>query len=464
MSVLKLSELKNNNPTNRIDSEFFKKEYIELFKLISESNSNKLEEVTSWITQGPNPKFQSTGIPCLTGRNINKGRVSYSNPDFVSSNEYQNLIRFQLSVGDTLITLKGKGSIGKIGFVTSDRQAIFSRDIGIVRPNGIDSAYVNAYILSKFGSKLIERGETGGTGQSTLTVSYLKNLDVIRLNIESHISDLIIRSEETLEKSISFYKQAEQMLLEEVGLADFVPSRENVNIKSYQDSFAATGRLDAEYYQPKYEQVEQVILGQEHTKIENVVLKIDTGEYASEYFQSNEKEGLVFYIRSTDMKNGQVEIDENHFVPLNEFNRIAQEGDILTSRVGSVGLFAEVRSDTSGSVYSDNVIAFTLPKTFIPSVYTLLFNSKYYFELIDRLARGSVQQRLNQETLKQLSIPIIDETTQQSIAQKVEESFALKAQSEQLLSLAQAAVELAIEQGEEVAMTFIETEWKKKPN
>src|SRR5699024_3374124 len=118
---------------------------------------------------------------------INKGSVNYNNPDYLYLDVYEKFKRFQLRYGDTLITLKGKGSIGQIGYVTDERKAIFSRNIGIIRPNKINSGYLNAYILSYYGSKLIERGETGGTGQSTLTTEYLKNIDVPRLKIESEI-------------------------------------------------------------------------------------------------------------------------------------------------------------------------------------------------------------------------------------------------------------------------------------
>ena len=96
-----------------------------------------------------------------------------------------------------------------------------------------------------------------------------------------------------------------------------------------------------------------------------------------------------------------------------------------------------------------------LPESFISSVYELLFNTKVYFELIDRLARESVQQRLNQETLKDLIAPIIDYTGQEKIASLVEESFRLKKQTEQLLETAKRAVEIAIEHDEEATMRHI---------
>ena len=183
--ILEKSEVSRENVTYRIDAEFFQKDYLDAIKLVEKHNYSYVDNITSWVTQGPNPSFCEEGIPCLTGRNINKGEVSYINSDYVDDDEYKKLSRFQLSIGDTLITLKGKGSIGKVGYVTESRAAIFSRDIGILRPSDIDSGYLNIYFLCKYGKLLVDRGETGGTGQSTLTTSYLKSIPVPRFGTKN---------------------------------------------------------------------------------------------------------------------------------------------------------------------------------------------------------------------------------------------------------------------------------------
>ena len=85
-------------------------------------------------------------------------------------------------------------------------KAIFSRNIGIVRPSKkINPAYLNAYILSKYGHGLVLRGETGGTGQSTLTCSYLKGLDIPRLYNEDEIGGMVLQSEAVLNTAQSLY-------------------------------------------------------------------------------------------------------------------------------------------------------------------------------------------------------------------------------------------------------------------
>lgn len=253
--VKRLSEVKEDNPTFRFDSEYYHSYYLKLLGSLNYKKTEKLSDITEWITQGPNPVFtEGASIPCLTGRNISKGRVIYENADYISNEEYEVLKRFQLKKGDTLITLKGKGAIGKIGFVTSDTKAIFSRNIGVVRPSKrINPAYLNAYILSKYGHGLVLRGETGGPGQSTLTCSYLKGVAVPRLENEEEIGGLVLLSEEVLNHANEIYTSAENYLLECLGVQDFAANTNAYNVKSLKESFLESGRIDAEYYLPKYE-------------------------------------------------------------------------------------------------------------------------------------------------------------------------------------------------------------------
>jgi len=77
-------------------------------------------------------------------------------------------------------------------------------------------------------------------------------------SFQSEIEKIVVLSQETRKNSKFLYSEAENQLLNELGMADFSPSTENVNVKSFKNSFLASGRLDAEYYQPKYEQTEQL--------------------------------------------------------------------------------------------------------------------------------------------------------------------------------------------------------------
>ena len=129
----------------------------------------------------------------------------------------------------------------------------------------------------------------------------------------------------------------------------------------------------------------------------------------------------------------------------------------MTGRVGTIGNFGVIDDNLNGSVCSDNIICFRLPKNYNPNVYSLYFNNNFIKDLCKKLSRGSVQQRLNQETLTDLIVPFINEEIQEKIAAQVAESFKLRSESEKLLLKAKKAVEIAIEKDEDAAIKFLKS-------
>jgi restriction endonuclease S subunit len=91
----------------------------------------------------------------------------------------------------------------------------------------------------------------------------------------------------------------------------------------------------------------------------------------------------------------------------------------------------------------------------LPDYLTLLLNSKIVRLQAERSAGGSIIQHWKQSEIENVSIPILPMSSQQKIAAKVRESFALRAESKRLLDLAKHAVELAIEQGEDNAINVV---------
>ena len=116
-------------------------------------------------------------------------------------------------------------------------------------------------------------------------------------NFQEKFEKLYKCSEEIAFKSKSLYTAAQNLLLAELGLTDYTPTRESVSVKTFAESFGASGRLDAEYYQPKYEEVEKKIksYAKGYKEFGNVVEYIFTGEYSEEY--ERKADDLRFYIR-----------------------------------------------------------------------------------------------------------------------------------------------------------------------
>ncbi len=68
---------------------------------------------------------------------------------------------------------------------------------------------------------------------------------------------------------------------------------------------------------------------------------------------------------------------------------------------------------------------------------------------------GTILTGMNKNEFQNILVPLIEIKAQQQIAQLIEESFSLKKQSEHLLEVAKRAVEIAIEENEEVAIKYI---------
>jgi restriction endonuclease S subunit len=69
----------------------------------------------------------------------------------------------------------------------------------------------------------------------------------------------------------------------------------------------------------------------------------------------------------------------------------------------------------------------------------------------ERDAGGSILQHWKPSEINEVLVPLLDEKVQQIIAEKISESFTLRAKSKQLLEEAKMAVERAIEKGEDNA-------------
>ena len=85
----------------------------------------------------------------------------------------------------------------------------------------------------------------------------------------------------------------------------------------------------------------------------------------------------------------------------------------------------------------------------------VLFKSELIQALMKQRCSGTILTAISKDEILSMPLPMIDGSVQKEIASKVQESFALRKQSKQLLEYAKQAVEMAIEQGEEVALEWL---------
>jgi len=227
-------------------------------------------------------------------------------------------------------------------------------------------------------------------------------------------------------------------------------------VKSFAASFGTTGRLDAEYYQKKYEVLVEKIKSYKngYSILNTFIENYSTGfPYKSETYC---EEGIPL-IRINNISKGNLNLSNATNIPFRDFDLsekdIAVENDILISMSGTIGNSCRVPKGIK-AVVNQRIMKFT-PKNYDSEVLSLLINTTVGYSQLERIGTGGVQTNISATDIKEIFIPKFEINKQQEIAKLIEESFLLKKQSEHLLEVAKRAVEIAIEKNEDVAMKYI---------
>jgi len=461
---LNSKEFRFDNFDFRIDAEYFLKSNLDLLNQIYKIGYKKIDEFC-YVTDGIHTSIdysETSNINLISATSPRENFFDTSRKAFISEEAHLKNPRTALKVNDIIISTVG--TIGNCAVVTdSILPANSDRHVGIIRvekdflPN-----YISTFLLTKYGRFQTWRESTGNV-QLNLFIYKIRMLKIAKLSIsfQNKINNLINNSNSKRLLSKQTYDLAETLLLETIGLNNFEPSKEPVNIKSLKDSFLTTGRLDAEYYQKKYEEVINHITTQKYDSLINIVTIKKSIEPGSDVYS---EEGIPFLrvadynkfgISDADKKLSLSYCNENAA----QINKLKPKKEtILFSKDGSVGTAYMLRKDeniiTSGAILHLTVKDKT---QIIPEYLTLVLNSKLVQMQAERDAGGSIILHWRIGEIENVVVPIIDYSIQEKIASLVEESFKLKKQSEQLLETAKRAVEMAIEEGEASAYRLLQT-------
>ncbi len=459
-----------NNKYLRIDNEFFNKRFIKEIIKLEEKPNEKLINISNLITdfgafsQMNFVNYIEKGVPFIRNQNVKDNLIDTTDIVYVDKKTY-NKLSLKLEENDILIPRAG--TLGNAAVVSKSLlPATANQNLAQIKPNlnKIKPYYLTTFLCSKFGLNQIERFSTGNV-QQWLNLENINNIKIHipSENFQNSIHNKIISSIALKNKSKLTYSQAENLLLETLGLKNFEPSCEPVNIKSFKESFGSSGRLDAEYYQKKYEEIEFAIKnysnGYKH--FGKFIENYSTGyPYKSETYI--EKKGVPL-IRINNINKGNLDISNAIHIPKQDINLsvkdIAVENDILISMSGTIGNSCKIPKGVK-AVINQRIMRVT-PKNYNNEVLPLIINSQIGNLQLNQIGTGGVQTNISSNDIKNILIPVLTENSQQQIADLVEKSFSLKAQSEQLLKTAKNAVEIAIEENEEIAMEYLKQEENK---
>lgn len=456
---VRFSTLLTGVETFRLDSEYYRREYIEIENYIK-SQPNlfcKFSDLgvtvdCSAFYAGIEPLYGSGNIPLIRVQNV-KYSIDYDNCvtlPFLTEPQYSTLKIVE--EGDIVIT-KG-GSIGFVGYVT--KRAYASRDLIFLKTSSLSEShriFLYLYLSSPFAFKQLIRSSSQ-CAQPHLTITLVKDFDILKaqeLLIEG-CSQLYKKHREALYLSQALYSSAENYLLECLGMQDFAANPDAYNVKSLKESFLESGRIDAEYYLPKYEDLMLFIQNYSMGSLPlSDIADFYRGALISDTYYTDYDATRPAYIRGGDISSNRMVSDNmvsvsSDFIPSEE--TICIEGDIVMAMIGSVGTASIVTQDFAGSYISNNLGLLRLCNTSIRAeVLHLYLTSTIGKMFFTQRQMVTAQPKIAFRDIESIPIPLIRPEVQEEIAQHVQRSFTLRKEASQLLEKAKLSVERAIEMG-----------------
>lgn len=227
--------------------------------------------------------------------------------------------------------------------------------------------------------------------------------------------------------------------------------------------------MDAEYYQPKYDEFFSILLATSTKKHYRVVTLGSLSEplkYGSSSPYEYQSSGVPF-LRIADLSNYEFDKSKLKFISVEDANNEqssskVKANDILISRSGTLGLTVNIPQELEGSVYGSYFIRVRLKAMDIdPTFISLYMNSIAGQMQVEQVNTGGIQTNLTIPVIENFKIVLPELGIQKRFVAVVNESMVYRKQSEQLLQIAKQAVEMAIEQGEDKAMEFIRSYYSK---
>lgn len=377
---------------------------------------------------------------------------------YISELDHRRLSNSALKVNDLILSKVGNsiGYFARVDEVVNECN-ISENNIGIklhTMPD-IRKHYILTYLNTYYANRLVLRRRSGNA-QPKLNVGDLTYIPIplFSTDLESKISELIIQAKDAINQSKSIYTVSEDVLLNELQLLNWQIPSKTCSVKRLSESFIKSTRLDAEYYQPKYDELFDKLKTFETKLLSEIVDIKKSIEPGSDAYQTS---GIPF-IRVADLsKFGLTTTDT--YLSRDEYDGVIRpkKDTILLSKDGSVGIAYKIEEDTD--VITSGAILHLIIKddSVKPDYLTLVLNSIVVKMQAERDAGGSVIQHWKPSEIENVVIPILSDDIQKQITENIRESFALRARSQQLLELAKTAVEIAIEQGEDKAMELLTT-------
>lgn len=337
---------------------------------------------------------------------------------------------------------------------------LFSTEFLILRSKTkkLSSHSLFALCMTKFVQTILKRGQYG-TEHPRFYDFLLTHLPIPNclLSLNESIKQTIKQALLLRSRSRETYNQAEGILLDEMGLVDWRPKHCLSFVRNYADTQRA-GRMDADYFQPKYEEIIHAIQSYPggYDTLGNLINLKDRN------YHPNRKQKYKYIELANIGGNGEITgsmQEEGQNLPTRARRKVSA-GDVIVSSVeGSLDSIALIGAEYDNALCSTGFYIVNSNNLNSETLLVLLKSTIGQLQL-KRGCSGTILTAIGKDETSNIVFPIIRRETQIEIQQKVAEAFALRRRSKHLLECAKRAVELAIEQDEQTALAWLKSQAK----
>lgn len=420
----------SNEIEGRIDSEFYHPKNKVLlkelecsgYKIIRLGDISEIIRITGFETT-KFVKYVDKGVYFLRVHNILQNKISLEDVNYISEEAYGNLKRYELLPGDVALTNTGR--VGTAAIIPKEvGRAIGSQEILRIRlkSHEIHSSYLSIFLNSTIGERLIKRWQSG-TSRPRSLIRNIRNIPIVipPLNIQEKIirkmessNNLKISKETESEKLIN---SVNNFVLEELDIK--ISKLENKRIYVINFNDLLNKRIDAFYYQPKFDEIEKAI-----KKGKFGIVEIgSTLEINSKLENINQYENINYVDLSSIKKDSGIIEDVSLINSKDAPSRARQKlerGDLLLAGLsGSLKSIAVFEKDGENFIGSTGFYIIKKSSEYNNYYLFALFRSTIYQLLLNRETTGAIMSSVSREALLNIKIPFPSISVQNKIAEEV---------------------------------------------
>lgn len=393
--------------------------------------------------------YTKEGIPFVRISNLKDGLISDHDIAYIPPEVHKKETKTSLKHGDIILSKTAYPAASLVNLpecnVSQDTIAI---QISRRWSNKIKSGYVVGYLNSTCGTLLMEQWFQGNI-QMHLALPDAKRIPIPIFSIafQNMIESMFWEADSLFANSRSLFDKAEKSLLSELGLADWNP----VHISSYVKTFTEVTeakRIDAEYFQPKYEQMMQ--------KIRSAAESIDTLDAITDFTKGIEVGSDLYldkgvpFVRVSDMSKFEISYGaETKYISDSVYEQLNLQftprlGEILITKDATPGIAFVVREERK-QIISSGILRAKLKRKIDPDYLTLLINSTIIKSQIERDASGSVIEHWRPERVKATVVPLVSDKLQWDLGKKIREALAMRHKAKMIIQNIKEKIDAQIE-------------------